>query len=183
MQKGSLRQLYVDELRNLYSAEIQMVKALPILAKAASNAELREAYEEHLRQTSDQISRLEEIFKTLEEKPSGRKCLGMGGLVKESAETMEQPYENGVMDIALIGVAQRIEHFEIAGYGALRMFANLLGENEHVSLIEQTLQEEKQTDGKLTELAERINLQAAQEREVSVPDHPGEGKSKSSQAA
>lgn len=157
----SVRQLYIDELRDLYNAETQLVKALPKMAKASSNSELRQGFEEHLRQTSEHVSRLEQIFEMLDEKPTGKKCLGMDGLVKEGAETMKEDYEDAVMDAAIIGAAQRVEHYEIAGYGTVRTLAELLGEDEHVSLLEQTLEEEKQTDEKLTRLAEGINRQAA----------------------
>lgn len=160
MQKDSLRALYVDELRDLYNAETQLVKALPKMAKASSNAELRQGFEEHLRQTSEHVSRLEQIFNRLAEKPTGKKCLGMEGLVKEGAETMRGEYKDAVMDAAIIGAAQRVEHYEIAGYGTVRAFAELLGESEHTSLIEQTLQEEKETDEKLSQLAEEINAPA-----------------------
>ncbi len=162
MQKESLRQLYVDELKDLYSAETQMVKALPKMAKASANAELRQGFEEHLRQTSEHVSRLEQIFEMLGEKPTGKKCLGMEGLVKEGSETMKENYDGAVKDAALIGAAQRVEHYEIAGYGTVRAFAELLGESEHVSLLEQTLMEENQTDDKLTQLAQQINAQAGQ---------------------
>jgi ferritin-like metal-binding protein YciE len=165
MQKDSLRQLYVNELKDLYNAEIQIVKALPKMAKASSNAELRQGFEEHLRQTSEQVSRLEQIFDMLGEKATGKKCLGMEGLVKEGAETMSEDYEGALMDAAIIGAAQRVEHYEIAGYGTVRAFAELLGENEQVSLLEQTLEEEKQTDAKLSQLAEEVNSQAGQGEE------------------
>jgi ferritin-like metal-binding protein YciE len=173
MQNESMRQLYIDELRDLYNAETQLVKALPKMAKASSNAELRQGFEEHLRQTSEHVSRLEQIFEMLDEKPTGKKCLGMEGLVKEGAETMKEDYEDEVMDAAIIGAAQRVEHYEIAGYGTVRALADLMGEDEHVSLLEQTLEEEKQTDEKLTQLAETINSQAeedaGEEAEVSQP--------------
>jgi ferritin-like metal-binding protein YciE len=162
MQKDSLRQLYINELKDLYNAETQLVKALPKMAKASSNAELRQGFEEHLRQTSEHVSRLEQIFDMLGEKATGKRCLGIEGLVKEGAETMSEDYEGAVMDAAIIGAAQRVEHYEIAGYGTVRTFAEILGENEHISLLEQTLEEEKQTDEKLTQLAEEINSQAAQ---------------------
>jgi len=165
MQKDSLRELYVNELKDLYNAETQLVKALPKMAKASSNAELRQGFEEHLRQTSEHVSRLEQIFEMLGEKATGKKCLGMEGLVKEGAETMSEDYEGAVMDAAIIGAAQRVEHYEIAAYGTARTFAELLDENEHVSLLEQTLEEEKQTDEKLTQLSEQINPQAAQGEE------------------
>jgi len=177
MRKDSLRQLYIDELKDLYSAETQLVKALPKMAKASSNAELRQAFEEHLRQTSEQVSRLEQIFENLEEKPTGKKCLGMEGLVKEGAETMQEKYADAVMDAAIIGAAQRVEHYEIAGYGTVREFAQLLGEDEHVSLIEQTLEEEKETDEKLTQLAEEINAQAG-EGESEDEEQESEGRAR-----
>lgn len=160
MANDSLRELYIDELRDLYSAETQLTKALPKMAKASSNSELRQAFEEHLRQTSEQVSRLEQIFDMLGEKATGKKCLGMEGLVKEGAEVMKEDYEGAVMDAALIGAAQRVEHYEIAGYGTVREFAELMGEEEHVSLLDETLEEEKQTDERLTQLAEDINSQA-----------------------
>jgi ferritin-like metal-binding protein YciE len=162
MQNESMRQLYIDELRDLYNAETQLVKALPKMAKASSNAELRQGFEEHLRQTSEHVSRLEQIFEMLDEKPTGKKCLGMEGLVKEGAETMREDYEESTMDTAIIGAAQRVEHYEIAGYGTVRALAQLMGEDEHVTLLEQTLEEEKQTDEKLTQLAESINANAAE---------------------
>ena len=164
MAKESLRELYVNELKDLYNAETQLVKALPKMAKASSNAELRQGFEEHLRQTSEHVSRLEQIFEKLGEKPTGKKCLGMEGLVKEGAETMSEDYEDALKDAAIIGAAQRVEHYEIAGYGTVRAFAELLGENEHVSLLEQTLEEEKQTDEKLSQLAEQINSEAGARR-------------------
>ena len=162
MLKDSLRQLYINELKDLYNAETQLVKALPKMAKASSNAELRQGFEEHLRQTSEHVSRLEQIFDMLGEKATGKKCLGMDGLVKEGAEVLSEDYEGAVMDAAIIGAAQRVEHYEIAGYGTARTFAETLGENEHISLLEQTLEEEKQTDEKLTQLAEEINSQAVE---------------------
>ena len=166
MTKELLRELYIDELRDLYSAETQLVKALPKMAKATSNDQLREAFEEHLRQTTEHVSRLEEIFEQLEEKPSGKKCLGMEGLVKEGAETLKEDYEEDVKDTAIIGAAQRVEHYEIAAYGTVRTLAELLEENEHVSLLEQTLEEEKQTDQKLTKMAEEITQNVAEDEEV-----------------
>jgi ferritin-like metal-binding protein YciE len=165
MQNDSLRALYIDELRDLYNAETQLVKALPKMAKAASNDELREAFEDHLRQTSEHVSRLEQIFDQLDEKPSGKKCMGMEGLVKEGSETMGEDYSEAVMDSAIIGAAQRVEHYEMAGYGTVRALAELLGENDHVSLLEQTLEEEKEADEKLTELAQEIAPQALEGNE------------------
>ncbi|MGB2607209.1 MAG: ferritin-like domain-containing protein [Candidatus Sulfotelmatobacter sp.] len=162
MQKDSLRELYIDELRDLYNAETQLVKALPKMAKASANDQLRQALEEHLRQTTEHVSRLEQIFEQLEEKPSGKKCLGMEGLVKEGVETLKEDFPEEIKDAAIIGAAQRVEHYEMAGYGTVKAFAELLGENEQVSLLQQTLDEEKEADQKLTELAEEINAQAAE---------------------
>lgn len=184
MPKNSLQQLYISELKDLYSAEIQMARALPKLARASSNGQLRQAFEEHLRQTSEQVSRLEQIFEMLEEKPTGKKCLGMEGLVKEGSETMEESYTDAVKDAALIGAAQRVEHYEIAGYGTVRALAKQLGEDEHVSLIEQTLEEEKQADQTLTTLAGQIHSQAAEaETEEPEPSKHGTRKTSSKRAA
>jgi len=160
MPNEGLKELYIDELRDLYSAENQLVKALPKMAKAASSDELRQGFEEHLEQTKEHVARLEQIFEALDESPKGKKCMGMEGLVKEGAEAMEEDFEDAVMDSALIGAAQRVEHYEIAAYGTTREFANLLGETEAASLLEETLNEEKETDEKLTELAKEINSQA-----------------------
>ncbi len=179
MPNESVRQLYIDELRDLYNAETQLVKALPKMAKASSNDELREAFEEHLRQTSEHVSRLEQIFEMLDEKPTGKKCLGMEGLVKEAAETMKEDYEDSVMDAGIIGAAQRVEHYEIAGYGTVRTLAELLGEDEHVNLLEQTLEEEKQTDQKLTELAENVNSEAMETAEESESEEGEQPRSRS----
>jgi len=160
MRIESLRELYINELKDLYNAETQIVKALPKMAKASSDSELREAFEEHLRETSEQVTRLEQIFEMLEEKPTGKKCQGMEGLVKEASATMREDYEDSLMDAALIAAAQRVEHYEIAAYGAVREFARLLDEQQQVSLLEETLEEEKQADQKLTQLASDINSKA-----------------------
>ncbi|HEV2991922.1 MAG TPA: ferritin-like domain-containing protein [Candidatus Angelobacter sp.] len=160
MPDHGLRELYIDELKDLYSAENQLVKALPKMAKAASSDKLKQGFEEHLEQTKEQVQRLEEIFETLEASPKGKKCAGMEGLIKEGSEAMEEDFEGAVMDAALIGAAQRVEHYEIAAYGTAVEFARLLGESEHVTLLEQTLEEEKETDQKLTDLAKEINSEA-----------------------
>jgi ferritin-like metal-binding protein YciE len=182
MQKDSLQELYIDELRDLYNAETQLVRALPKMAKASSSDQLREAFENHLRETSEHVSRLEEIFEQLEEKPSGKKCRGMEGLVKEGAETMEEEYGDNVMDAAIIGAAQRVEHYEMAGYGTVRAMAELLGRNQDVSLLEQTLEEEKQADKKLTELSRDINPKAA-EADKGNQEVPGRATAKTKKAA
>jgi ferritin-like metal-binding protein YciE len=182
MPKDSLRELYVSELQDLYNAETQLVKALPKMAKAASNAALRQGFEEHLRQTSEHVSRLEQIFDELGEKPTGKRCVGMEGLIKEGAETMREDYPDALMDAAIIGAAQRVEHYEIAGYGTVRAFAELMGENEHASLLEQTLEEEKQTDKKLSQLAEEIHSQARQ-GEAEEPENRQPSKQRTRRAA
>jgi ferritin-like metal-binding protein YciE len=155
-----LRELYIDELKDLYSAENQLVKALPQMAKAASSDKLREGFEEHLEQTKGHVRRLEKIFENWGETPKGKKCKGMEGLVEEGAEVIDEDFEDSLMDAALIGAAQRVEHYEIAAYGTVCAFAQELGEEEHVSLLTETLQEEKETDEKLTALAKEINSQA-----------------------
>ena len=167
MANEGLRDLYIDELKDLYNAENQLVKALPKMAKAASSDELKQGFEEHLEQTRDHVQRLEKIFKSLKESPKGKKCAGMEGLVKEGSEVMEEDFEGALMDAALIGAAQRVEHYEIAAYGTASEFAKILGESEHVALLEETLQEEKETDEKLTELAKEINPQANEEAQES----------------
>jgi ferritin-like metal-binding protein YciE len=165
MPNEGLKELYVDELKDIYNAENQLLKGLPKMAKAASSEELRQGFEEHLEQTRGHVERLEKIFKSLDESPKGKKCMGMEGLVKEGSEVMDEDFEGALMDAALIGAAQRVEHYEIAAYGTVSEFAKLLGENEHVSLLEETLQEEKDTDEKLTGLAKVINAQANDETE------------------
>lgn len=156
MNKETLRELYVEELKDIYSAETQLTKALPKMAKAASSDELQEGFEEHLEQTKEHVQRLEKIFKMLEESPTGKKCLGMEGLIKEGSEVIGEDFEDDVKDSALIAAAQRVEHYEIAAYGTVAAYADVLGETEQAQLLQETLQEEKDTDEKLTELATQI---------------------------
>jgi ferritin-like metal-binding protein YciE len=174
MTNDSFKKLYVDELKDLYSAESQLVKALPKMAKAASTPELRQGFEKHLKQTEGHVQRLEQIFLALGESPKGKKCVGMEGLVKEGSEALEGDFEGAVLDSALIGAARRVEHYEMAAYGAVRDFANVLGETKHASLLEETLREETDTDEKLTELAKKINTQA---KEENLRKEQGEAKS------
>ena len=162
MEINSLRELYVEQLRDLYDAENQLVKALPKMAKGASSDELRKGIEEHLEQTRTHVERLEQIFEQLGEKPKGKKCKAMQGLIEEGQETLDEDMEEDTKDAAIIAAAQRVEHYEISGYGTARTYANLLEENEAAQLLEQTLEEEKETDQKLTELAEEINVEAAE---------------------
>jgi ferritin-like metal-binding protein YciE len=162
MAEKGLKELYIDELKDLYNAENQLLKALPKMAKAATSEELSAGFEEHLEQTKGHVQRLENIFKQLEESPKGKKCKGMEGLIEEGAEAIEE-YDGELLDAALIGAAQRVEHYEIAGYGTVIAFAEELGESQHVELLNETLEEEKETDEKLTGLAGDINAQANQE--------------------
>jgi ferritin-like metal-binding protein YciE len=161
MESNRLKHLYVEELRDLYSAESQMVKALPKMIKAATSEDLRAGFAEHLEQTKGHVLRLQEIFKVLGESPKGKLCKGMEGLIKEGGDMIEEGPTPEELDAGLISAAQRVEHYEIAGYGCVSTYAKLLGEDEAVSLLRETLEEEKKTDAKLTELAENINLKAA----------------------
>lgn len=154
MEMETLRELYIDELKDLYSAETQLVKALPKMAKNASNPELQDAFNQHLEQTKGHVERLERIFKTLEASPGGKKCVGMEGLIEEANELLEEDAAEEVVDAGLISKAQHVEHYEMAGYGTVRTYALVLGENEHASLLQQTLDEEIKTDKLLTQLAE-----------------------------
>lgn len=166
METNRLKHLYIEELKDLYSAENQLVKALPKIAEAASSEDLRAGFKEHLGQTKDHVARLEKIFKALGESPKGKKCKGMEGLIQEGAEMIEEGPAPEELDAGLISAAQRVEHYEIAGYGCVSTYAKLLGEDEAESLLRQTLDEEKETDEKLTELAGNINLMAANSEEA-----------------
>lgn len=161
MKLNTLDDLLQHEIQDLYSAETQLLKALPKMAKAASHPELKDAFEEHLEQTKDHVERLKEAGELLDIKVTGHKCKAMEGLVAEGAELIGEDAEPDVRDAALIGAAQRVEHYEIAGYGTARCLAKQLGHEEVAELLEETLEQEKQTDVKLTELAlERVNVEA-----------------------
>lgn len=160
MKLESLRELFVEELKDLYSAENQIIKALPKMIKASSSEDLKTGFAKHLEQTKEHVSRLEKIFAELEESPKGKKCHGMEGLLEEGKELMEEDAEPEVLDAGLIAAAQHVEHYEIAGYGCVRTYAELLGKKGMAQLLQKTLDEEKQTDEKLTVLAEGINLEA-----------------------
>jgi ferritin-like metal-binding protein YciE len=163
MPLDSLHDLYVDELKDLYSAENQLLKALPKMAKAATAPELKAAFEEHLEVTRGQVERLEQIFEGLGVSPKGKKCKAMEGLVEEGKEVIEENGADAVLDAALIAAAQRVEHYEMAGYGCVRTFAKLLGDEDAANLLQATLDEEAEADKKLTELAETvINVEAAE---------------------
>ncbi|HEX6088943.1 MAG TPA: ferritin-like domain-containing protein [Gemmatimonadales bacterium] len=154
MSLDSLHDLYVDELKDIHSAERQLLRALPRMAKAADSPELRSAFESHLKETEKQVERLDKIFAELEKKATGKKCKGMEGLIEEGKEMMEEEADPAVMDAALIAAAQRVEHYEIAAYGCVRNYAELLGYTSAARLLQQSLDEEEAADKKLTQLAE-----------------------------
>jgi len=158
-----LEELFVHELKDLLSAEKQLTKALPKMAKGASSEALRGAFQEHLEQTKTHVERLEQIFKLLDKAPRAEHCKAMEGLIEEGADLLEEEGEDAVKDAALIGAAQRVEHYEIAAYGTTRTLAELLGHDKAVKLLQKTLDEEKETDEKLTELAtSEVNVEAAE---------------------
>jgi len=154
MKLKSLDDLLLHELKDLYSAENQLVKALPKMAKAATNEDLKAGFEEHLEQTKGHVERLEQIAENLGIKLGGQRCKAMEGLIEEGAELISEDAEDGIRDAGLIGAAQRVEHYEIAGYGTARSLAEHLGHEDVAEILAQTLEEEKETDAKLTELAE-----------------------------
>jgi ferritin-like metal-binding protein YciE len=156
MKLESLQELLIDELKDLYSAENQLVKALPKMAKAASSPELKAAFEEHLEETKEQVKRLVTIFAQLDGTAKGKKCKAMEGLIEEGSDFIEAEGDESVKDAALICAAQKVEHYEMAGYGCARTFAQLLGLNEVADLLQETLDEEGNADKKLTELAETV---------------------------
>lgn len=160
MDLNSLRDLFIDELRDLYDAETQITEALPKLIEKASYPELKSALQEHLDVTRGQITRLKTIFNGLNEKPEGETCKGMKGVIKEGDDMAGRDGSPSVIDAAIISAAQRVEHYEMAGYGTVRTYAELLGETQYANLLQQTLDEEKEADESLTELAKTINVQA-----------------------
>jgi ferritin-like metal-binding protein YciE len=164
MEIDSLKKLYVEELKDLYSAEKQLIQALPKMAKKATNEQLKQAFQQHLEITQGQLERLDTIFEGLGKAARGKKCKAMEGLIEEGKEMMQEDMADDVMDAALIAAAQRIEHYEIAGYGTVRTYAQLLGEKEAAQLLQQTLDEEGEADKRLSQLAESsINVEAMQE--------------------
>ena len=176
MEINRLKHLYVEELKDLYSAENQLVEALPKMAKASSSEDLRAGFEAHLDQTKEHVARLEKIFKALGESPQGKKCKGMAGLIKEGAEMIEEDPAPEELDAGLISAAQRVEHYEIAAYGCVRTYAKLLAEDQAVTLLLQTLEEEKETDKKLTQLSGRINIEAVDSKESNGKGSPSKTK-------
>jgi ferritin-like metal-binding protein YciE len=166
---NSLQDLYLQQLKDLYSAEQQITKNLPTMIKAAKHQDLKAGFETHLRQTEEQIRRLEQVGQSLGESLSGHECKAMKGIIAEAQETLKNAADSDVLDAALIADAQRVEHYEIAGYGCVRTYAQMLGRDEDVRLLQQTLDEEGETDKILSQLAERvINVDALKgDREVS----------------
>ena len=167
MKLDTLKTLYVDELRDLYNAENQLLKALPKMAKAASSEELKDAFGKHLEQTKTHVERLEEVFEDIGEKPKGKTCKAMKGLIEEGSEILQEEGEESVIDAGIIVAAQKVEHYEIAGYGSVRTFAQLLGRDQSAELLQTTLDEESEANELLNNLAEDIvNPEALMEPEL-----------------
>jgi len=167
MKLESFEALFLHELQDLYSAEKQLVTALPKMAKKASSEELRQAFETHLEQTKGHVDRLDQIFKDLDLSAGRHKCKAMEGLIEEGSDLLKEDAEPAILDAAMIGAAQRVEHYEIAGYGTARTFAEMLGHTSAAELLQQTLDEEKETDQLLTELAvTTVNVEAQNESEL-----------------
>ena len=179
MKINTLQDLYIEELRDIYNAESQLVKALPKVAQAATSDELRTAIEDHLEQTKEQIERLDQIFESLGTASKGKKCKAMEGLIEECNELLEEDIAESVLDAALIAACQRVEHYEIAVYGTLATFAKLLAREDDADLLGQTLDEEKEADEMLTDIAEStINAEAQSEEESEEEETPSAKKSK-----
>ena len=161
-ETGTLRDAFLDELKDSYDAEKQLTKALPKLAKAATSAQLRAAFESHLEETREHVARIEQAFELLEEKAKGKHCDGMAGIIEEGGSVMAEDFDDATMDACLVASGQRAEHYEMAAYGTLVAWAKTLGHDDVATLLEQTLNEEKAADAKLTKLAESgINQRAA----------------------
>jgi ferritin-like metal-binding protein YciE len=167
MRLDTLENLYISELRDLHSAETQLLKALPKMAKGASSPELKDAFEQHLEQTKGHVERLEQLFQQLDESPKGKTCQAMKGLIEEGSEILKEEGEDSVLDAGMIVAAQKVEHYEIASYGSVRTFANLLGQDEAARLLQSTLDEESETNEILNRLAETVvNPEALTETEL-----------------
>jgi len=157
MSVDSMERLFVNELKDLYSAETQIIKALPKMAKAATSSELRSAFEHHLRETEGHVQRLEQIFEMISESPKGKACEGMKGVLEEGEKSMKEAKEGPLRDEAMIAGAQRVEHYEMAAYGTVRTYAEHLGRPQIAQILEKTLAEEKAADKKLTDISERVH--------------------------
>jgi len=160
MKLENLQQLFLKELRDLYDAETQITEALPKLIDAAHNSELKSALQHHLQVTRQQISRLDQIFQKLNQKPTGETCKGMKGVIKEGDEIVSAGGDPATVDAGIISAAQRVEHYEMAGYGTVRTYAQLLGQQEMARLLQQTLGEEAEADQKLSQIASSVNVEA-----------------------
>jgi ferritin-like metal-binding protein YciE len=169
MELNTLHELYVDELKDLYSAENQILKALPKMIRATTHPELKNAFTDHMKQTENQVKRLEHIFADLDENPKGKKCHGMEGVLEEGAELIKERPAADVLDAGLISAAQHVEHYEMAGYGTVRTWADKLGREQDARLLQETLDEERKADELLTKLAtQSINIDADREVELST---------------
>lgn len=166
MEMETLHDLYLDELRDLWSAEKQILQGLPKMKKAATSKELKRGFDRHVKQTREQVRRLERIFKALGASPRGKKCVGMEGLLKEGASLIRERPDPDVLDAGLIAAAQHVEHYEMAGYGTVRTWAKMLGYSDQARLLQQTLDEEGKTDKELTKLARTINVDAESQDEM-----------------
>jgi len=167
MKLDTLKTLYINELKDLYNAEQQLVKALPKMTKAASSEELQDAFEKHLEQTKTHVELLEEVFEEIGKKPKGKTCKAMKGLIEEGSQILHEDGEESVIDAGIIVAAQKVEHYEIAGYGSVRTFAQLLGKDRSADLLQTTLDEESEANELLNKLAEDIvNPEALMEREI-----------------
>jgi ferritin-like metal-binding protein YciE len=175
MKIESLRDLYLEQLQDLYNAEQQLIKALPKVAKAAASEDLKAAFEDHLQKTRQHAQRIELICEQMGEKVGGKKCKAMEGLVKEGGEVIEEDMNDQIKDVAIIAAAQRVEHYEIAGYGCVRTYATRLGDDAAASLLSQTLDEEKEADETLNSIAEQLNLD--------IPDELQESKKRGAKTA
>jgi ferritin-like metal-binding protein YciE len=172
MKPNTLRELYAEQLKDLYDAEHQIMKALPKMIEAAQAAELRDALNEHLDATKEQADRIEQIFKNLGERQQAEKCKGMQGIIEEGNKLINEIGNDDVRDAAIIASAQRVEHYEIAGYGTARTYAELLGEQDARGLLQQTLNEEEEADQVLTDLAGHINTEAIEEETAEEEEKP-----------
>jgi ferritin-like metal-binding protein YciE len=169
MKLDTLQKLYVEELRDLYNAENQLLKALPKMAKGASSEELKNALQNHLRQTEGHVERLEQVFEELDQAPKGKTCRAMKGLIQEGSEILKEDGEESVLDAGIIVAAQKVEHYEIAAYGSVRTFAKLLGQEKAAELLQTTLDEESEANELLNELAETgVNPEALMETQLAA---------------
>lgn len=171
----TVQDLFIDELKDIYSAEKQAIRMYPKLAKSVTSGELKEALQTHLEETKGQIERLDRVFEILEKRPTGKTCEGMKGVLEESSEALEEIEQGPVRDVALIAAAQRSEHYEIAAYGTVVALAKALGEQEILGLLQETLEQEKATDKKLTMVSKSVNKQAISESEPEEEDEEMEG--------